>query len=219
MADNRHLYGFRWHGNLEGGCCPKPIEFTVKTAFDFSTQAGGAVDLNVGDPVVMDTDGTVILATAAVGAAQNLFGVVASINNAKVDANGYSRPASFLPVGTTWATEALRSKVGIIPFGRNTWEIDGNQVFAGATTIANYRVLLGGNVNFIYSRDVTNANRPKANPLLNLAATPDATATKDFRLLDISHTADNFDFSGNFVKLVVVVNSSGEAPFNKTGVA
>lgn len=217
MADNRHLYGFRWHGNLEGGCCPKALDFTVKSAFDFSTQAGGSVDLNPGDPVVGDTDGTVIMATPG-GAPGKAWGVVTSILNARVDANGYSRPVAALPAGQTWSTEPLRSRVAVIPFGRNVWEIDCATVLSGATQIGDYRTLIGNNADFLFTRDITNANRPKANPLLDLVTGPPSAATANFRIVGISNTADNFDFSGKFVKLLVVLNETQEAPFVTTGI-
>lgn len=216
MADNVAKYGFRWHGNLEGGCCPKALDYTVKSGFDFSTQAGGAVDLNIGDPVVLDTDGTVILATKG-GSPGTAWGVVTGILNARVDANGYSRPSAFLPAGQTWSTEPLRSRVAVIPFGRNVWEIDGSQVFTGATTIADYRVLIGGNADFLYARDTTNPNRPKANPRLDLSGTP-GSGTANLRIVGVSNTAENFDFSGKFVKLLVVLNETQEPPFVTTGI-
>lgn len=215
MADNRHLYGFRWAGNLEGGCCPKALDFLVASGQTFS--AGGTVDLNIGDPVsLVAADGTVTLSTLGADAASGvIFGVVTEILNARVDANGYSRPASFLPNGTTYATEPLRSRVGVIPFGRNLWEIDCNNTTN--TTINAYRALIGANANAVFSRDITNPNRPKANPLLDMT-TVTTTNTHDFRIVGVSNTADNFDFTGNFVKLRVVANNTSEAPWNRLGV-
>lgn len=211
MANNVAKYGFRYKGNLEGGQAPRPIEYTVATTYHAQVSATD-VDLNIGDPVQLSTDGTVVLASGATTG--RFLGVIVSINNARVDSNGYSRPAARLPAGTTWSTEDTRSKVGVIPFGRNFWEIDVDDNVT-ATTLAAYRLLINENCDLSYTLDTTNSLKPKATPRLDIST--HVTSTADFRIIDISHTAENQDFSGTGVKLIVMVNESGEAPFNATG--
>lgn len=212
-TNNTHQYGFRWVGNLDGASCPKPLEFTVASAYQAQV-SGSDVDLNIGDPVQFNVgapgSGFIELASAA-GSPSILFGVIVGFSNAKVDANGYARPASYLPGGTTWTTEATRSKVLVIPFGRNIWEIDVTGATSSTDTLTEYRAQQNRCANLAYSRDATNANRPKANPLLDISTVTDDTA--DFRILQVSPTYMNQGFDGTYVKLRVVVNESGEAPF------
>lgn len=213
MADNTHKYGFRWVGSLDGSCYPKPIEGTVVTAYQATISAQN-VDLNIGDPVSLASTGTFELATPA-GNPSTFWGVIVGFSNVKVGLPLKGRKFQRLPGGTTWTTEENRSKVLVVPFGRNLWEIDCDDATT-ATTAAAYRLLIGENANLGYSRDATDADRPKANPLLDISTHVSTTA--DFRIINISQTALNQDFSGNFVKVIVAVNESGEAPFVTAGV-
>lgn len=214
MANNVARYGFRYKGNLEGGQAPRPIECTVATGYHGQVSATD-VDINIGDPVQFVSTGTVELAAGA-GSPSTLWGVVVSVNNVRgVGINGLHQPFNRVPAGTTWTLEADRTKVGVIPFGRNIWEVDVDDNTT-ATTLAAYRLLIGENCDLSYTLDTTVASRPKATPRLDIST--HASTTKDFRIIDISHTAENQDFSGTGVKLLVVVNESGEAPFVTAGV-
>lgn len=213
MADNIHQYGLRWVGSLDGGCCPKPIEKLV--ASGYQAQVGGQnVDLNVGDPVQLTTDGTVILGAAG-GSPSVLWGVIVGFANVKVGLPLKGRKFSRLPGGTTWTTEENASKVLVIPFGRNIWECDCDDAVT-ATTLSAYRAFEGENVRLTFSRDATDSDRPKANPLLDIST--HVATTEDFRIINVSKTALNQDYTGNFVKLRVAINESGEAPFVTAGV-
>ena len=212
MANNTHRYGFRYVGNASGGVGPKPFELTVASAYAAQVSATD-VDLNIGDPVQYNVGapGSGFVELAAVGATPNVFyGVIVGCF-AKVDANGKARPCNRIPAGTTWTTEETRSRVWVIPFGRNIWEIDTTGGTATTNTLIEYRAQLNRNLNLIYTLDVTNTERPKANPMLDLTTLTDDTA--DFRLVDVGRTAENQDYSGTFVKMRVIVNESGEAPY------
>jgi len=213
MANNTHRYGFRWVGSLDGSCYPKPQEGTVITAYQATISAVN-VDLNIGDPVELASTGTFQLAAGA-GAPSTLWGVIVGFSNVKVGLPLKGRKFNRLPGGTTWTTEENRSKVLVVPFGRNLWEIDVDDNTT-ATTLAAYRLLIGENCDLSYSTDVTDADRPKANPYLDIST--HASTTKDFRIINISQTALNQDFSGTNVKLIVCVNETGEAPFVTAGV-
>lgn len=212
MANNVHKYGFRWVGSADGSCYPKPIEGEVATAYQATISAEN-VDLNIGDPVQRTTDGSFIL--GALGSPATLFGVIVGFSNVKVGLPLKGRKFSRLPGGTTWTTEENRSKVLVVPFGRNYWEIDCDDA-STATTFAAYRALVGENAEFTFSRDATDADRPKANPLLDIST--HNTTTQAMRIVDVSHTALNQDYSGLYVKLIVQVNETQEAPFVTTGV-
>lgn len=212
MADNTHKYGFRWVGSLDGACNPKPIEHTVITAYQATISAEN-VDLNIGDPVQLASTGTMEL--GATGSPAILWGVVVGFSNVKVGLPLKGRKFQRLPGGTTWTTEENRSKVLVVPFGRNLWEIDCDDKTT-ATTRAAYQLLVGENANLIFSRDATDTDRPKANPYLDISTHVSSTA--DFRIQGISGTALNQDFSGLNVKLIVSINESGEAPFVTAGI-
>ncbi len=213
MANNRKGYGFRWVGNLDGACYPKPIEFTIASGYQAQVSATD-IGLTPGDPVQFNvgSPGTGFMELAATGATPNIYwGVISGFSNARIDANGKARPASYLPGGTTWTTEATRSKVLVVPFGRNIWEIDVTGNSASFDTLTEYRALQNRCVNLAFTLDVSNPEKPKAGPSVDVSTATDDTA--DFRVLQVSFTQDNQDFSGNFVKLRVVINESGEAPF------
>lgn len=211
MADNTHQYGFRWVGSLDGHCCPKPLEGRVASAYQATVSAEN-VDINIGDPVQRTTDGTFVL--GANGSPSTLWGVVVGVSNVKVGLPLKGRKFQRVPGGTTYSTEENTTKVLVVPFGRNIWEIDCDDKTT-ATTLAAYRAFEGENCDMIFTRDATDADRPKANPMLDIS--DHGTATKSFRIIEVSKTALNQDFSGLYVKLRVVVNESQEAPFVTTG--
>lgn len=212
MADNTHRYGLRWVGSLSGACYPKPREFLVASAYQATVSAQN-VDLNIGDPVSFNVgapgSGFIELASGA-GSPSIFWGVIVGFSNVKVGLPLLGRKFSRLPGGTTWASEQNASKVLVVPFGDNLWEIDVDDKVT-ATTLAAYRALIDKNCDLTYSRDATNADQPKANPLLDISTASDDTA--DFRIVDVSRTAMNQDFSGSYVKLIVCGNEIGNAPY------
>lgn len=214
MADNRHKYGFRFYATQSGAQRPAAFEGIIASAY--AGDVGGSVGVSIGDPVVRLADGTYELAQDT-NTSDRLYGVIVGIINAKVDANGKSRPASYLPSGTTYATEANTSKVMIVPFSDHIWEIDVDDAVT-ATTLAAYRALMGLNADFVYSRDTSNADRPRANPVLDIS-TAATTAGLHFRLHDVSKTQENQDFSGANVKVLVQLNQGADPTIGTTGVA
>lgn len=216
MADNRHKYGFRYYASNSGADRPPAFEGIIASAYQASVGSGPtSVGVSIGDPVVRLADGTYELAQDT-NTGDRLYGVIVGIVNAKVDANGKARPASYLPGGTTYALEATTSKVMICPFSNHIWEID---VTGGAaTTLAAYRALMGLNADFVYLPDTSNADRPRANPVLDLGSA-DTTAALQFRLHDVSKTQENQDFSGANVKVLVQLNQGADPMLGTTGVA
>lgn len=211
MANNTHRYGFRYAGNLEGGTNPRPLRFPVASAYHAQVSATD-VDLNIGDVCTINA-GFAELGAGA-GSGNLLYGVFVGFFG-KVDSNAKARPVNRLPAGTTYASEANRSWAWVIPFGTNVWEID---VSGNTSAFDTYVEYLGGvnkNVDLAHTLDITNADRPKANPTVTLTGI--GTATKDFRIVGVSGTAENQDFSGNFVKLRVVINETNNPPYTVVG--
>ncbi len=210
--DNTHRYGFRWVGSMDGSCYPKPQEFLVASAYAASVSATN-VDLNIGDPVQFNVgapgSGFIELAGGA-GSPSIFWGVIVGFSNVKVGLPLAGRKFSRLPAGTTWSLETDASKVLVVPFGRNIWEIDADDKVT-ATTLTAYRALVDKCCDLSYNLDITDASKPKANPMLDVSTKTDDTA--DFRIVGVSKTALNQDYAGSYVKLLVCVNESGEAPF------
>ena len=213
MADNRHKYGFRFYATQSGAQRPAAFEGIIASAY--AGDVGGSVGVSLGDPVVRLADGTYELAQDT-NTSDRLYGVIVGIRG-KVDANGKARPCSYLPSGTTYALEETTSKVMIVPFSDHIWEIDVDDAVT-ATTLAAYRALMGLNADFVYSRDTSNADKPRANPVLDIS-TANTTAALHFRLVDVSKTQENQDFSGANVKVLVQLNQGADPMLGTTGVA
>lgn len=218
MADNRHQYGFRFFSSAGGSGRPACIEGLVASGYQGNVGGGSTnVGISIGDPVDLLSTGFMELSNDT-AARDTMFGVVMNVANAKVDINNKARPASYLPGGTTYALEETTSKLIVAPFADHVWQCDVDDAVT-ATTLAAYRAFVGENVDFVYSPDTTNADRPKANPLLDIS-THATTAALNFRIVGVSKTRENFDFSGAFVKLLVQLNQGLDPILNgATGMA
>lgn len=215
MADNRHQYGIRFHSTQGGGGRPACIEALVASAY--AGDHGGSVGIAIGDPVDRLSTGFVELTNDS-ATRDTLFGVVMSVANAKVDINGKARPANYLPSGTTYTLEETTSRLIVAPFSDHIWEMDCDDAVT-ATTLAAYRALVGQNVDMTFSRDTSNPDKPKCNPLLDIS-TAATTAALMWRIVGVSKTRENQDFSGNFVKLLVQLNQGFDPTLNgATGMA
>lgn len=215
MADNRHKYGFRFYASQSGSGRPACLEMLVASAY--AGDVGGSVGVSIGDPIDLLATGFVELSNDT-ATRDTLYGVVMGIANAKIDSNGKARPASYLPSGTAYTLEETTSKLIVAPFGDSIWEIDADDAVT-ATTLAAYRAFVGENADFVYSRDTSNSDKPRANPLLDIS-THAATAALHFRIVGVSKTRENADFSGANVKLLVQLNQGLDPQLNgATGMA
>ncbi len=213
MADNKAKYGIRHYASMNGSGRPPIVEGFVATAYQ-PALSGTDVGLSIGDPVSLLATGYYALAED-VNTDFRLFGVIAGFANVKVDSNGKARPASYYPGGTTYLTEANRTKLLIMPFGRDYWEMD----VAGqaGTTYAEWIALIGLNANLEYALDTSNPDRPRAKPVLS--ATMATTTQAMFRAVGISKTMLNQDYSGANVKLLVQLNTGAEPAIGVAGTA
>ncbi len=218
MADNRHIYGIRFFSTQSGSGRPACVEGLVASAYQGNVGGGNTnVGISIGDPVDLLSTGFMELSNDT-AARDTMFGVVMSIANAKVDANNKARPASYLPGATSYTLEETTSKLIVAPFSSHYWQMDCDDAVT-ATTLAAYRAFVGENVDFVYSPDTTNSDRPRANPLLDIS-THATTAALNFRIVGVSKTRENFDFSGLNVKLLVQLNQGLDPVLNgATGMA
>jgi hypothetical protein len=217
VADNQHRYGFRWHKG-QYNCVPKGEVFHVADAYQAQVDgAGASVDLNIGDPVRMVTGGSVALANTAIP----VYGIVVGVHRIFEPATGYTRPADRVPGGTTSGGNLDRATlVEVVPAKGVIWEIDVDDNVTH-TTEAGYRSYIHRNVEHVCTGDFSVAGRPKADPRIDISAaslTPTSGALLGWRIVGVSKTAHNKDFSGLNVKMLVKVNDSQEAGSTATPV-
>jgi hypothetical protein len=195
MADNVSLYGFRFIRQVSGRDSYSQIERSVADAYQAAPGAVN-VDLNIGDPIKQLADGTVALAVAN----EEILGF---FNGCLYFDGTKMRYGNKLPGGTTGGGNRERlSKVFLIPSAHNVFEVDCDDAVT-ATTEALYEALIGENADLSINADSTTK---QARPLLDVSDRK--TATAQFRIVGISKTVQNRDFSGARVKLEVVVNES-----------
>lgn len=219
MADNVAMYGFRpATGGLGFGQMGRTIHLPVASNYSSTTPVGTAgVGFRAGDVVVQLTDGTlqhcVVDSSPTVAEFSAPLGVVIAVApwfDSTIGQNGAMRRADNLPTGVVYGTNLDRqSFLEILPIAGAEFEVD---VSGGAaTTLAAYQALVGSNCDLIYS-----AVAPKAFPRINLGAND--TTARAFRIVRVSPTLNNQDFSGLNVKLIVTGNMVQSAPFQTTGI-
>jgi hypothetical protein len=209
MANNRQRYGFRPYRSSYGKLFSE--DFLVATAYQANPGSAGAVDLNVGDPVVMANDGTVALAAAG----GVCWGIITSVVQWWDSGNGWvSRLGNKIPGGTAWGTVLDRASiVKVQRVDGIQFEVDCDDAVT-ATTRAAYQALVGENCDLSYAGiDTTNL---KAYPMLDISAHTASTA--GWRIVKISDSAENVDFSGSYVKLIVECNEVQTPPAQTAGI-
>lgn len=201
MANNTHLYGFRWHSARNGGKeMPAPMRKHVATSQnDQSDGAAASVDLNIGDPVKLVSTGGVTLANTTDAVYGIIVGIAPYWNGTAMT------PGKKLPNQTNWGTvESRRSYVYVVPAKAGYWEIDVDEATT-FTTEATYRAAIGENVDHTCVGSGTTAD-----PRIDISGHA-TTSTLGWRIEDISPSLHNRDFSGTNVKIIVSVNESQEA--------
>jgi hypothetical protein len=222
MANNTHFYGFRWAVNFNGKPQPMPLEMAVASAANFTVSGNATnLNLNVGDPVKINTDGTVSVSGGNENSqtSQTTWGIVVGMGGQGYYNGTRMVRAPFLPSGVTYGTNVDRqSKVLVVPCSAGVWEIDVDDNTT-ATTYLGYQALIGENAdhqNYPNAQGHVNADL-MVNPLLNIASHNPATTTLAWRIVGISQNLANQDFSGTFVKLLVSVNKGAEPFYTATG--
>jgi len=202
MADNKTQYGFRWASAWNGGkSCPVPIKMTVASGQDDQDDGSNSVDINIGDPLKLLGTGGVTLALTTDPISFICVGILPHWDAGQ----GVMRPNSKLPNQTTWGTvEARRSYVMCVPATAGLWEIDCDDS-STATTFAAYVALIHSNCNHVVAGNTANTS---AKPEINITSAGATDEAFELRIMGISETAENKDFSGAQVKLIVAVNNS-----------
>ena len=214
MSSNVHKYGFRFHRSLTGRDNPDPLEYTVADAYQATKDAGGTnVDLNIGDPVKLVNDGTVALANTT----DLVYGIIVGVRQVYDSALGALKPFDRVPGGSTGGgLYERKTRVMVQPAKGVIWEIDANS--AAQSTEAAYETYIHNNVEHVCPGDTNVSGRPKADPMIDIANAA-TTAGLGWRIVGISKSRENRDFSTNYVKFLVVVNDSSEAGSAATNVA
>lgn len=215
MPDNVHKYGFRLHSTLSGRCSPGPVEKTVASAYQATKDGGGTnVDLNIGDPVKLVSTGTIALANTT----DSVYGIIVGFKPYWTGSK--MEPTNHLPGGTTWSNRDRRSiaLVQVVDTDQ-LWELDCDDKVT-ATTEAAYEAFEGENCTFVCPGDTTNADRPKADPMIDISLHA-VTESLVLRLEKVSRTMENRYFDGLYVKFLVRFNETqnpGQAATNNVGV-
>lgn len=217
MADNPIKYGFRWSLAHNGGRnMPQPEEMIVATSQAFNINGGAqGVALGPGDPVTRLSTGGANLCDGSEGAGGGvaLYGICVGVLPYYDVTFGYMRPAGLLPSAVAYGTNLERqSKILVVRAEAGVWEVDCDEN-STATTLAAFQAFMGENCDHVLT-GVVGATR--ALPRLDIST--HATATSQWRIVGISKTAENQDYSGNYVKLYVTVNESQGPYFTATGV-
>jgi hypothetical protein len=202
-VDNPAIYGLRPYVGRYSSDNPVVQKF-VATAYQAAPGAVN-VDLNIGDPVIRVSDGSV--AIAAAGATNPIFGVIVGVRQVWDAGLGAVRPSDKVPGGTVWASIDRQTQVLVRLAQGTLWEVDVDDAVT-ATTLAGYQAFIGENVNLIYSASATTG---KASPRVDISGHA-TTNTFQFNIVDVSPTANNMDFAGANVKLIVQVNLPDENP-------
>lgn len=212
MADNDIRYGFRY-GSSNSHACPKPEVMIVASGQAFTPDAATAARLQKGDPVKLLAGGTVDHANPG----EPVYGIVAGVgNDGKVfDSNigqfGALHPRSWIPSGVVYGTKLdIQTKVLVVPAAGYQWEVDATSTEADLPA---WQAFVGKNAD--HSFNAAAASDLNANPRLNTAAPLAATA--QWRIVRVSGTGLNQDFSGANVKLIVKINEGAESPYTAVG--
>lgn len=215
MADNAIKYGFRWHRAINGKNIPMPEEVIIASATSFDVNSGAQnVSLRIGDPVTRLSTGGVTLCDGSEGAGGGvaLYGIVVGVLPYYDATAGYMRPSNSVPDAVTYGSNLERqTKVLVVPAEAGYWEIDCDDA-ATATTLAAYQAFQGENCDHILCGA---SGETSAKPRLDISG--HGTATAQWRIIRVSPTAENQDFSGNYVKLIVRVNECQAPGFVATG--
>lgn len=222
MADNTRQYGIRWSYTHNGGSAPQPLEMAVASAANFTVSGNATnLNLNVGDPIKINADGTVSLAGGNENSqvSQPIWGVVVGMGY-----QGYYNGQNmvrkpFLPSGVTYGTSVDRqSKVLVAPISSGYWEFDCDDAVTATSYLA-YQALIGENCDHRLSPNAlgfVNAQLA-ANPVLNIASHAAATTTLSLRIVGVSYTVANLDFTGNYVKIIAEANKGAEPFYTNVG--
>ena len=201
MANNTAMYGFRWVGGTR-----VEREFFVKDSATMQDDGSNNVDLQVGDPVLFTVDGTVNIALQA----SLVFGVCTAVNGVYDSNNGTYGPSNRVPNGATGAgVYDRRTRVMVTLAPGAIWEVDVDDAVT-ATTQDAYTLLSGGNYIVGTTTRAARYGGYAIYPKIDISA-PATTHSHAWRMLAVSKSLANKDFSGSNVKILVMANAMSNA--------
>jgi hypothetical protein len=218
MTDNVARYGFRFYRNAAGGLHhPSPQPFWIPTGTSFDVNGGAQnVGLGKGDLVTLLATGGVDLADGSEGAAGMVAPIGVVVGVGPYWDGSKMVQSDVIPSDTAWGTIQDRiSRVWVVPVGDAIWEVDVDDIVT-ATTKAAYQALIGENADMVNTGVVSVDTRAK--PKLDIATHAAATTTLGWRIWDVSPTAENVDFAGANVKLLVRVNVAQHPAHTQAGI-
>ena len=207
MADNPVRYGFRAVKSRYGGGNLPVEKAWVATSASFDVNGGASnVVLGEGDLIIAVSDGSVTLAIGSEGTdSSTILGVVCGIKQYYDTATGtMTARGPGIPSDLAWGTNlARRSELYYIPIEAAIWaaQCDDNTTF---TTEATYSDAIWENITLV-NTGASGTNR--AAPKLDISENA-TTNTHPFKIVGLSQTAGNQDYSGANVELYVISNGT-----------
>ena len=198
MANNIKRYGFRPVGSRWGQDYKPEIGY-LASGYAGQDASANAVGVGAGDILKKVNDGTLALAAATdafsyvcIGVIQYWDGTVMRSGSAVPNASG------------VFSTNLEReTQLLVVPAAGVIFEADCDDAVT-ATTYSAYKTLIHNNVNHINTGDT---GILRASPQIDIS-TANTTNTLQWRIVGISTTQENQDYSGSFVKLYVTANIS-----------
>jgi len=201
MANNLHLYGFRPFKKKTGA---NPLRLTVATAQDDVDDGSNSVHIRPGDPLKLLSTGGVKVALTTEEVAYICAGILPVYSAAQ----GVMIHSKHYPNQTAWGTvEARRGYVMGWPVDAYTWEIDCDDAVT-ATTQAAYEALVNSNCAFVVPGNTTTGY---CDPYADISTVDPTDVDDSLRIVGVSPSIHNRDFSGNYVKILVDWNMSDAA--------
>lgn len=210
MADNLHIYGFRPYKPRSGQGFVAPIALTVATGQDDVDDAAQSVHIRPGDPLKLLSTGGVSVALTTEEVAYICAGILPYWSAS----DGTMVFGKHYPNQTAWGTiEARRGYVLGWRVDAYTWEIDCDDAVT-ATTKAAYVALINENCPFVVPGNTATGY---ADPFADISLHDPADVDDSLRIVGISDSIHNRDFSGNYVKILVDWNMSDVAGWPAAG--
>ena len=199
--DNAVRYGLRPFRSRIGGEF-SPIEGKVASTQSFDVNGGGSnCVLQRGDVVRLNASGYWEQCDGAENTAQTPDGVVAQIVRYFDVGTGRLTRAAKLPSDVTYSGDRNATRIMVWPIADCWWEIDCDAV-AGTGLLTDYETLVGLNASIILSGADDGGSLA---PLLDIG-TANTTNTLIWRIRQVSPTAENQDFTGANVKMIIGPN-------------
>jgi hypothetical protein len=203
-TDNTARGGFRYRCQRNGAVLPRIELRTVATGF--------ATAIFKGDVLKEVADGSV--EWAATGSTD----IYAVADGCEQYWDGQAiRRGNYLPAATAWGTVRERRSVVRCILARDAiFEADADDKTSVTGTEAGYEALIGSNVDH-----ATGSGGSTTTGISSMSldiSTAGSAATQGWRIVGVSSTAENQDFAGSYVKLLVEVNESSQPQFAVVGV-